>query len=118
MIVFGAFPASTHLHDEEQLSGGLYGPLIVVEPGTKFDPAHEPIAILSRAGPGPIEGPLLLNGSSDPPPLHWRTGDRYRLRLISIAAFDGGTSSLLGRAGHSNGVRLQRMAPICRPRKP
>jgi FtsP/CotA-like multicopper oxidase with cupredoxin domain len=89
----------THLHDEEQLSGGLYGPLIVVEPGTKFDSSHEPIAVLSRAGPGPTEGPLLLNGSTDPPTLHWRIGDRYRLRLISIAAFDGGSFSLLGANG-------------------
>jgi manganese oxidase len=95
----GTFMYHTHLHDEEQLAGGLYGPLIVVEPGRKFDPVHEHIAILSRAGPGPIEGPLLLNGSSDPPTLHWRIGDRYRLRLISIAAFDGGTFSLLGREG-------------------
>ena len=95
----GTFMYHTHLHDEKQLPGGLYGPLIVVEPGTKFDPAREHIAILSRAGPGPIEGPLLLNGSSDPPTLHWRVGDRYRLRLISIAAFDGGTFSLLGHEG-------------------
>ena len=95
----GTFMYHTHLHDEEQLPGGLYGPLIVVEPGRKFDPLHEPVAILSRAGSGPIEGRLLLNGSSDPPTLHWRIGDRYRLRLISIAAFDGGTFSLLGRVG-------------------
>jgi FtsP/CotA-like multicopper oxidase with cupredoxin domain len=95
----GTFMYHTHLHDEEQLPGGLYGPLIVVEPGTKFDPSHEHIAILSRAGSGPIEGPLLLNGSTDPPTLHWRTGQWYRLRLISIAAFDGGTFSLLGSEG-------------------
>ena len=55
----------THLHDEEQLSGGLYGPLIVVEPGTKFDSSHDSVAVLSRAGPGPTDGPLLLNGSTD-----------------------------------------------------
>ena len=95
----GTFMYHTHLHDEEQLSGGLYGPLIVVEPGTKFDPSHEPIAVLSRAGPSPIEGPLLLNGSTNPPTLHWRIGERYHLRLISIAAFDGGFFSLLGPDG-------------------
>jgi FtsP/CotA-like multicopper oxidase with cupredoxin domain len=95
----GTFMYHTHLHDEEQLSGGLYGPLIVVEPGTKFDSSHEPIAVLSRAGPSPIEGPLLLNGSTNPPTLHWRIGDRYRLRLISIAAFDGGIFSLIGQNG-------------------
>ena len=95
----GTFMYHTHLHDEEQLAGGLYGPLIIVEPGTKFDSSHEHIAILSRAGPSPIEGPLLLNGSTNPPTLHWRIGDRYRLRLISIAAFDGGIFSLVGQEG-------------------
>ena len=95
----GTFMYHTHMHDEEQLPGGLYGPLIVVEPGTQFDPAHDHIALFSRAGPGSIAGALLLNGSTDPPTLHWRIGDRYRLRLIGIAAFDGGTFSLLGTEG-------------------
>jgi FtsP/CotA-like multicopper oxidase with cupredoxin domain len=114
----GTFMYHTHLHDEEQLSGGLYGPLIVVEPGTKFDPSHEPIAVLSRAGPSPIEGPLLLNGSTNPPTLHWRIGDRYRLRLISIAAFDGGSFSLLGANGLVQWRAIAKMGMICHPRKP
>jgi manganese oxidase len=89
----GTFMYHTHLHDEEQLAGGLYGPLIILEPGTKFDPENDHIALFSRAGPGPI-GALLLNGSVDPPTLHWRIGEQYRLRLINIATFDGGTFSL------------------------
>jgi FtsP/CotA-like multicopper oxidase with cupredoxin domain len=95
----GTFMYHTHLHDEEQLAGGLYGPLIVLEPGTDFDPEHDHIALFSRAGSGPIDGALLLNGSLAPPTLHWRIGQQYRLRLINIAAFDGGTFSL--RAGEA-----------------
>ncbi len=67
----------------------LYGPLIVVEPGARFDPAQDHIVVLSRGGPGVSEGPVLLNGTVKPPALHWRTGQRYRLRFINIAAFDG-----------------------------
>src|SRR5260370_30475792 len=67
----------------------LYGPLIVVEPGDRFDPAQDHIVVLSRGGPGVSEGPVLLNGTVKPPALHWRTGQRYRLRFINIAAFDG-----------------------------
>ena len=37
----GTFMYHTHLHDEEQLAGGLYGPLIILEPGQQFDPAHD-----------------------------------------------------------------------------
>jgi manganese oxidase len=85
----GTFMYHTHLHDQVQLSGGLYGPLIVVEPGAKFDPIHDHIIVLSRGGPGPSEGQVLFSGSLKPPALHWRTGQRYRLRFINIAAFDG-----------------------------
>ena len=92
----GTFMYHTHLHDLVQLSGGLYGPLIVIEPGTKFDPAHDHIVVLSRGGPGPSEGPVLFNGSLTPPVLRWRTGRRYRLRFINIAAFDGIRVALLG----------------------
>lgn len=92
----GTFMYHTHLHDLVQLSGGLYGPLIVIEPGAKFDPAHDHIVVLSRGGPGPSEGPVLFNGSLTPPVLHWRTGRRYRLRFINIAAFDGIRVALLG----------------------
>jgi manganese oxidase len=93
----GTFMYHTHLHDLVQLSGGLYGPLIVVERGAKFDPAHDNIVVLSRGGPGPSEGPVLFNGSLRPPTLHWRTGQRYRLRFISIAAFDGIRVALRGQ---------------------
>jgi manganese oxidase len=85
----GTFMYHTHLHDQSQLAAGLYGPLIVLEPGAVFDSAHENIVLVSRGGPGVSEGPVLLNGTLKPPPLHWRTGQQYRLRVINIAAFDG-----------------------------
>ena len=85
----GTFMYHTHLHDQAQLSGGLYGPLIVVERGAKFDPGHDHVLLLSRGGPGPSEGAVLVNGGLSPATLHWQTGQRYRLRLINIAAFDG-----------------------------
>ena len=85
----GTFMYHTHLHDQAQLSGGLYGPLIVIERGAKFDPEHDHVVVLSRGGPGPSEGPVLFNGGLKPPTLHWQTGQRYRLRFINIAAFDG-----------------------------
>lgn len=95
----GTFMYHTHMNDMVELPGGLYGPLIVLEPGTKFDPSRDCIVIFSRSGPGPVAGPFLLNGSTEPPTLHWRIGQRYRLRLINIAAFQGGTFSLRGAEG-------------------
>ena len=91
----GTFMYHAHLHDQAQISGGLYGPLIVVDQGAKFDPEHDHFVVLSRGGPGPSEGPVLFNGGLKPPVLHWQTGQRYRLRFINIAAFDGIAVALL-----------------------
>lgn len=90
----GTFMYHTHLHDEAQLCGGLYGALIVVEPGARFDAEHDYVVVISRGGPGPSQGPLLFNGGLTPPSLHWQTGERYRLRFINITAFGGATVSL------------------------
>ena len=47
----GTFMYHTHLHDERQLPLGLYGPMIVVEPGETFDPATDHVLIVARKRP-------------------------------------------------------------------
>jgi FtsP/CotA-like multicopper oxidase with cupredoxin domain len=84
----GTFIYHTHWHDVGQLTSGLYGPLIVVEPGQKFDPEVDKVFIISRAGPDESEFPLVLNGSPQPPPLVLKAGMRYRLRFINISTND------------------------------
>lgn len=82
----GTFIYHTHWHDMDQLTGGLYGPLIVVEPGQKFDPETDKIFVLST-GNETDEGrgrTLLVNGEEQPRPVTLRKGRKYRLRLINI----------------------------------
>jgi len=85
----GTFIYHTHMHDH-QLSSGLYGPLIVMEPGKKFDPATDKIIMISKAPkPGAGKNPtinfgILFNGSIKPEPMRLKTGVRYRLRIINI----------------------------------
>lgn len=95
----GTFMYHTHLNDEAQISGGLYGPLIVVESVKKFDATKDFTFMLSRAGRKGLEGPIFLNGASELPTLHWRAGQAYRLRLIDIANSNDGDFSLLGPDG-------------------
>jgi FtsP/CotA-like multicopper oxidase with cupredoxin domain len=95
----GTFIYHTHMNDEVQLAGGLNGPLIVLDPGARFDPDTDQILLLSRGGPDEVNSPRLLNGSPDPPTLHWRKGQRYRLRLIDINPNNPGVFSLLGPPG-------------------
>ncbi|GAC1434613.1 MAG: hypothetical protein NVS1B11_29070 [Terriglobales bacterium] len=97
----GTFIYHTHLDDDVQLAGGLYGPLIVLEPGAKFDANAEPIFVISGTGghlSGDPQAPLgvLLNGTDKPPRLHWRLGQHYRVRLINISPALIGSLSISG----------------------
>lgn len=78
----GTFIYHTHSHDERQLSSGLYGPLVVLEPGQTFDPAVDKIILLG--GAGPESGAIEVNGSTNPEPLVLRAGVKHRFRLINI----------------------------------
>jgi FtsP/CotA-like multicopper oxidase with cupredoxin domain len=100
----GTFIYHTHLDDEVQLSGGLYGPLIVVDPGTNFDPETDQIFLISAWGGLRSNNPnspisLLLNGSGRPEALHWKAGRHYRVRVIDISANLIGAFSVTGSKG-------------------
>ncbi|MFQ5689897.1 MAG: multicopper oxidase domain-containing protein [Gemmatimonadota bacterium] len=79
----GTFIYHTHAEEAEQLSSGLYGPLIVLEPGQVHDPETDRIFLLGWGGPGP-EAPPYLNGSAEPPPVELTAGRAHRLRFINI----------------------------------
>ncbi len=96
----GTFIYHAHMNDEVQLCEGLYGALVVVEPGAKFDAANDNIFIVSRGGTDEITAARLLNGRADGlPALSWHHGQRYRLRLIDITANNPAAFSLMGSGG-------------------
>jgi manganese oxidase len=95
----GTFIYHAHMNDETQLFGGLYGPLIVLDPGARFDASTDKIFILSRGGRDELTSARLLNGSPEPPTLHWRKGQRNRLRLINITPNNPALVSLIGPGG-------------------
>jgi FtsP/CotA-like multicopper oxidase with cupredoxin domain len=74
----------THWHDVIQLRNGLYGPLIVLEPGQKYDPELDKIFVFSMGKYIPFGLILLVNGHPEPDPIELHTGIRYRLRFINI----------------------------------
>jgi manganese oxidase len=82
----GTFIYHTHWHKDEQLAGGLYGPLIILEPGERYDPETDHVVIIGLNGipqEPPLE-PFALNGSATPAPIVMRAGVPNRLRLINI----------------------------------
>ena len=83
----GTFIYHSHWHERKQLGRGLTGPIIVLPPGEKFDPATDKIFLFTRDGTDGTE-PLLLSGISQPAPIPLTVGTRYRLRFINITPVD------------------------------
>jgi manganese oxidase len=81
----GTFIYHTHAPDEDQLSGGIYGPLISLEPGEKYDPEHDKLLVIGARDIGFFPKRLTLNGSEQPAPIRLNRGVKYRLRVINIA---------------------------------
>jgi FtsP/CotA-like multicopper oxidase with cupredoxin domain len=77
----GTFIYHTHWHDVDQLTAGLYGPLIVLEPGQQFRPEQD-VPLVAGLTVKDTDGPLLINGLEHSE-ITVRAG-RVRLRLINI----------------------------------
>jgi len=82
----GTFIYHTHAADPEQLSGGVYGALIVLDPGEQFDPEHDRLLILGARETSFDATRLTLNGAEQPNPMRLNRGVKYRLRLINMGA--------------------------------
>ena len=89
----GTFIYHTHLHDYRQLSSGLYGALIVTEPGHAFDPTIDHVVVLGRRQASVASSvladadSLVVNGERTPR-WTWRSGSRHRVRLVNITPDD------------------------------
>lgn len=78
----GTFIYHSHSNEDRQIAGGLYGALLVLEPGVPFDPAIDRVVVVGGNGADLTRG--RLNGDTLPPPMALAAGRRYRFRLISI----------------------------------
>jgi FtsP/CotA-like multicopper oxidase with cupredoxin domain len=86
----GSFMYHTHFNEAMQMGSGLYGPIIVLEPGERFDPETDTILFFGTAGTAtnPVFGPFpsfVMNGKTQPEAMNLKAGTRYRLRLFNLA---------------------------------
>jgi len=95
----GTFFYHTHWHDVLQLTGGLYGSLVVMPPEQTFDPAIDKVFVIGRGGPDLVMDPLLVNGSANPPALSLKSGITYRFRFINITPDESETNVTLLAGG-------------------
>lgn len=84
----GTFIYHTHAGELAQLTGGLYGALIVRARGGRVDPL-ERVFVLADSTADSLAGrtpPSMINGRRDPAPIELFAGATHRLRFISIGA--------------------------------
>lgn len=86
----GTFIYHSHSNELQQISSGLYGALLVLDPGTRRDPQMDRVMLLSDGGPmvnvvDPARiPPALLNGERTPRPIELRADTPTRVRFINI----------------------------------
>lgn len=86
----GTFMYHPHMDEEDQLQSGMFGPLIVLEPGARFDPATD---LVFMVGESLRDGKrdATLNGARTFAPLRLRAGISYRLRFLNLNSAAGAT---------------------------
>jgi len=82
----GTFIYHTHFNDYVQLATGLYGALLVVDPGHAFQPDIDHVFVISQDGLDDQRDALLLNGAIELPPMPLRAGHKHRFRFVGITA--------------------------------
>ena len=90
----GTFMYHTHLNDIAQVTSGLYGPIVVLEPGQRYDPETDHVMLVSWTGEGERRGcrvqmcappQFLINGDSVTRTLKFKAGVQHRFRFINIS---------------------------------
>ena len=90
----GTFMYHTHLNDVEQLTSGLYGAIVVLEPGQRFDSTRDHVFVVGWDSPA--EPPrMIINGDSLPAPLELAAGVPHRLRFVNIGVAIPATFSII-----------------------
>lgn len=102
----GTFIYHSHLDDVRQLTGGLYGPMVVLPEGESFDPTLDHVYTVGWNDPDP-QGPASVdvNGRQEQPDARAVTGETHRFRIIHIAPA-GQVTAFMTRDGVRIPVRL------------
>ena len=95
----GTFIYHTHMDDVWQLRAGLAGPLIVLEPGMRLDPARDHIMFLGTPHAFAGRFDVVVNSATVPADLTFRVGVKQRLRFINLTTTRRSLSVSLSQNG-------------------
>jgi FtsP/CotA-like multicopper oxidase with cupredoxin domain len=123
----GSFMYHSHFNEAMQMGAGLYGPIIVLEPGEKWNPETDKILFFGTAGmtTNPVFGPFtntIMNGKTQPDAMNLSVGTRYRFRLFNLAgdtptivSINAGDAPINWRAVAKDGYPLPASQATTRP---
>ena len=123
----GSFMYHAHFSEAKQMGSGLYGPIVVMEPGEQFDPETDRLLFFGTAGTGEnvLIGPFphyLMNGKTQPAPMELKAGQRYRFRLFNLAgdfplmvSLNQGEKPVAWRAVAKDGYPLPESQAVSKP---
>jgi FtsP/CotA-like multicopper oxidase with cupredoxin domain len=83
----GTFMYHAHADEVRQLASGLYGPIVVLEPGARWNPDTDHVLLFSQRGKGD-SAIVALNGGEPADTIPLRAGMTHRLRFINITVED------------------------------
>ena len=116
----GTFIYHSHFDEERQLASGLFGPIVVLDSGQRYDPATDLTWVIGQLGPA-REYRVVLNGSRAPE-LNLERGKTYRVRLVNIspnipliASVLGDSIPVMWRAVAKDGADLPEHQATSRP---
>jgi FtsP/CotA-like multicopper oxidase with cupredoxin domain len=79
----GTFMYHTHFNDMRQQYGGLVGPIVILEPGERWDASREVLVMIADGA----HATFRVNGSATPPSRELHVGTTYRIRLADAAIY-------------------------------
>lgn len=111
----GTFMYHSHFSEVRQISSGMYGAMIVLEPGRRWNPDRDRVVVFAVAGTSDTAS-VVAHRSKQP----LQAGVSYRFRFINIAAADvvdvealQGESALTWQLVAKDGADLP--VPLTRP---
>jgi FtsP/CotA-like multicopper oxidase with cupredoxin domain len=81
----GTFMYHTHMDETDQILQGMYGPLLVLEPGEIYDPDLTRVFVIGSSVHNGEYYSSSINGQIKPAPQNFQAGKQYRLRFINIS---------------------------------
>ncbi len=89
----GTFMYHAHADEIRQLASGLYGAIVVLEPGARWNPETDHVLLFSQRGKDD-SAIVALNGGEPADTIRLRAGKTHRLRFINITVEDDVSGTL------------------------